>query len=185
MENNSKLFKFNLIPPKSKEEIVIIQERDNSILYSFILIFFAVLIFFILSIIQTVFIKPRINKLKSDLSKQDSQIASFDTIRATNGELFVKAQALGPILETDFEAIKFLDTTSKIVASDPNSKIISYGRESTGKFALTIVTSNYDTAAKIIEEGNAVSGIEDIFLRQVSKEENTVRLTISFTVNNV
>lgn len=184
MENN-KLFKFNLVPPKSKEEIVQIEERDNSIFYSLILIFFAVFIFFVLSIVQSVFVKPRITKLRNDLAKQDTQIASFDSVRATNGELFVKAQALGPILETDFEAINFLNTTAQIVSTDPTSKIITYGRENDGQFALTLVTSNYDTAARIIEEGNKVEGITDLFLRQVSIDNNQARLTIAFNITNI
>jgi hypothetical protein len=44
-----KYFAFNLLPEKSQEEIQILEERDNTLLYSFILVFSAVFIYFVLT----------------------------------------------------------------------------------------------------------------------------------------
>src|SRR5471030_2851907 len=90
--------KFNLIPPKTKEENIIIEERDNSFLYSFILIFCAIVVFFFLTIAEILVLQPRIAEDKQNADDIANQIAAFNSLKLVHGELFVKSQALDSIL---------------------------------------------------------------------------------------
>jgi hypothetical protein len=100
---SSKLFKFNLIPPKSKEEIVQLVERDNTILYSFILIFSSAVIFFVLTLLEALLVKPAVTNTTATIDGLKAQVNQFSEIKTTNGELFIKSRALEPLLEKDIE----------------------------------------------------------------------------------
>src|SRR5260221_116538 len=99
----TKLFKFNLIPPKSKEELNVLETRDNSILYSFLLVFFGMLVFFVLSLIQTFTTTPQVNKVDATLASQKAEIQAYDQVHEISVELFVKSQSLEPILQKDIK----------------------------------------------------------------------------------
>lgn len=183
---NKRLFTFNLIPPKSKKEIETLQERDRSTLYSFLLIFFAVLLFFGLTILNNIVIEPRINSLEDDLDQQDTQITTFQSARELNGEVFIKSEAIAPVLELDIGTIELLETSERIIEGVPNAQISSYGREPSGEFVLTIILDSYEDSTLIIENAKTQENISEVFQRIVSVNNNNGKITsiIGFTIIN-
>ncbi len=185
---NKYLFKFNLVPPKTKEELQVLEDRDNSILYSSILIFAAMFIFFVLVLIQTVLIDPRLLSSKLAVTNKDKEIAAYDTIKKVNGELFIKSKALEPILEKDIKITKLLEISQKIKENVVASEIVNYSREPSGEFVITFSVSSVDQASLLIKNAKSNSALKDVFLRSVIKnvgETNKANVTIAFSIKNI
>ncbi len=182
--DKSKIFKFNLIPPKTKEEIVVLQERDNTILYSFILIFVGMFIYFVLTLIQALLISPRVTTGENLLKAREQEITSYDSVRRVKGELFVKAQSLEPILDRDIKLSGLLKVGDNIIKNIPQSSIISYSRELTGDFVIEFTFSKIENVSSLIKLMKDDPKIKNIFLRTLANNEakSNVRVVISFTL---
>ncbi len=180
-------FKFNLIPPKTKEELVKIKDRDNTSFYSFILVFTAIVIYFIFTLIQSGLISPRITKLDKDIQKQEDQITTFNSIKVINGELVVKSQVLSPILKRDIGTDLFLQKTESLTSNLAGVEILSYSRESSGDFVITVLSEDYNQVADLVQGANTDAELSDVFARQMGVDEvsNKVRATISFKINEL
>jgi hypothetical protein len=180
------LFKFNLIPPKSEEEIKVLEERDNSIFYSFLLIFFITLIYFLMVWVDVYIVVPRINKLEKTIAKQNEQIKTYDVVRELKGELFVKTQILEPLLELDIETIKLLQNSDLIVNDVNNAKIITYVREPDGTFVITVLVDSYKDVIAILDNAKNIEEIENVFLRQARKFDRSenIKVTLSFVIKS-
>lgn len=183
---SKKIFSFNLIPPKSKEEIETLVERDRSMFYSFLLIFFSIFIYFILTLLNTFILSPRIESLESNIEKQKSQVITYNSTRSLNGEVFSKSQALAPVLALDIGSVELLETSEEFILDVPSAQIVSYGREFSGEFILSIIVDDYDSVALLIENAKKQENIDNVFLRQasVSIDKTYVTAVIAFTITN-
>jgi hypothetical protein len=183
-----KFSSFNLLPPKSKEEIEVIEERDNTILYGFLLIFFSVLVFVILSILQAGIIVPKINSKEASVNNLESLKLQFNSVKSINGELFLKSKSLEPILDKDIKITEVLNISAEIIKDLPSTRIISYIRESSGGFTISIETQNYQNIEKILTKAKSISRINKVFLRNMSQDHfdiSYIKASLSFSINNL
>jgi hypothetical protein len=184
--DQTKIFKFNLIPPKTKEEIVVLQERDNSTLYSFVLVFAGMFIYFVLTLIQVLLITPKVNSTELTIKNRDLEIQGYNTVRKMKGELFVKSQSLEPILDKDIKISNVLDVGQSVIDKVPQLAILSYSREINGDFVIEFTLSKIEDASLLISTLKDQNKIRNVFLRTISVDEikHNVRLIVSFTLNN-
>ncbi len=188
-EYKAKIFKFNLIPPKSKEEINQLVERDNTLLYSFLLIFFGAFVFFVLNLLDIILVQPSLQSTLTSIANINSQISSFDTIKAKNGELFIKSKALDPLLEKDIkltDLIAIADNIDTTFAGDAN--VTSYKREITGEFFLNLNISDFSKLSDIVTLLTKTPNVENIFIRRVGLENadsQILTLSVSFEINKL
>ena len=178
---------FNLLPLKSKEEIEFVEERDNSTLYGFLLVFFSVLVFVILSILQAGIIVPKINSNKVSVNNLNNIILQFNSIRSVNGELFLKSKSLEPILDKDIKIIEVLDISAEIIKDLSSTRIISYIRENSGDFTISVETQGYQNIERILSKARSITRIDKVFLKNMSQDSfdnNNIKASLSITINN-
>lgn len=186
---NSKIFKFNLIPPKSKEEIKELVERDNTVLYSFLLIFFAAFVFFVLNLLDIILVQPSLQTTKTNIAGLNNQISSYSAIKATNGELFIKSQALDPLLEKDIKLTDLIAIADNIDSTFAGSvNVVNYKREVNGEFFLTLNISDFTKVAEIFNLLSNTQNVKGIFIRRVgvdAADSAIMSLAISFQINKL
>lgn len=184
--DQSRLFKFNLIPPKTKDEINVLVDRDNTILYAFLLIFFGMLAYAILTLFQAIIVNPKVITTTSNIDTQSTQIGSFNPIKRLNGELFIKSKALEPILLKDIKISQLLSLTSVIIQQVPSSSVVAYARENTGEFVLTFNINSFEQSQSLLQSIKAQTQVNNVFLRSILKDQNlgTYQAIISFNLIN-
>ncbi len=186
MARNSKtkrMFEFNLLPPKSQVQIQIERERDDSLIYSIVLVFFGLLVYFLLILADTQLIRPRVDVAKDARIERQNQIGNYDEVRALNGELFIKTTTLEAILERDLAAQEIFRVADEISGIDANVGVISYAREQSGVFVFDFVTDSLDKVALLIEGAKDVEGVSDVYLRSVQVLDATGRIRVSTELN--
>jgi hypothetical protein len=164
-KSNKGLFKFNLLPKKTKEELEIYEERDVSIIYSFLLVFGAVFVFLVLNIVQLIFIQTNLNRLDSDIANADSQIADFFSIKRVNGELISKSRLLQEPLSEDIKINTFLSYADGLIGQ--YGSISNYDREPSGTFVLTATFSSVVSIQNALIAANESEDVENVFLRTI------------------
>lgn len=187
MDNyTKKLFTFNLIPPKSKEEVDTLVERDRSTFYSFLLIFFSVFIYFVLTLLNTFVLAPRIATLEGNIQKQKEQVATYNSVRQLNGEVYTKSQALAPVLALDIGSVELLEISEKFLVNIDNAQIVSYGREFSGEYILSIIVNDYDSVSTLLTNAKSQENVKNVFLRQasLSGDKTFVTAVIAFNITN-
>ncbi len=184
---SNKAITFNLLPPKSKEEIASIEERDNSVLYATLLILFAVVIFAVFSIGKLLLIDTRKANLETVVSQLDSRILGYNGIKQINGELFVKSSALSPIVEQDIKLTKLIEVANKLVEGSEGTIITKYARQLDGVFEVTLIMNTYAEVNKISANASQIDSIEHFIIRNLSQQSklSTVNCTISFKLTNI
>jgi cell division protein FtsL len=183
--DQTRVFKFNLVPPKTKEEIVVLEERDNSILYSFLLVFFAMFIFFILNLLQTFVINQRIDLTNSQIATQETSFSNYEEIKRINGELITKGELLEPVLKKDIKLTELLDLSAQITSDNFNTQIRTYSREATGEFVLTFSTPDVESVGSLLDYLYKKEELKDVFARSILVNSNSVDATISFSLINI
>ena len=180
-------FSFNLVPPKTKEELSVIEERDNSILYSFLLVFFSMFIFFVLNMIQTFVINQRIEQGNSQILQQESSFSAYDEIKRVKGELITKSELLEPVLKKDIKLTEVLDLAAQIAIDNPTVKVTTYSRESTGEFVLTFSMPDIQTVSNLVDYLSQNKQLQNVFARNIQyiRNDTEVSATISFSLLNV
>lgn len=185
--DQSRIFQFNLVPPKTKEELGMLEERDNSILYSFLLVFFSMFIFFVLNLIQTFVLDQRIAETNNQILQQESSFTAYDEIKRIKGELITKGELLEPVLKKDIKLTELLDLGQEVKQDNPNVEVTTYSRESTGEFVLTFTLPDLDSASALVDYLKAKESLTNVFARtvQYSSDNTSVSATISFSLLNV
>lgn len=182
-------FQFNLVTPKTEAEITKLVDRDNTLFYSFLLIFFGMLLFFALSVIKSVLVDPILEEVNSNIAEVNTEISNYDEIRATNGELYIKAQALEPILEKDVDVIKVLDLEARLRAEFPNLvEVVDYGRRPDGAFAMSFLINDTSDVTEIINYLTTQPDVDDVFLENIlweNGQDNPGLVDISFFLLNI
>src|SRR5690606_28329185 len=186
---NKRYFKSDLLPPKSKEEVELLVEIDNTLIYSFLLIFFGMFVYFILTMIQVILVDPAIATVEANLKTVDDQINSFNGIRETFGELYIKARSLEPILDRDVKVTKVLELEEKIRIEFPNLiDVVDYARRSDGAFTISFLINSASRVDDIMAYLEEQPDVSDIFLDKITWAEGqagTALVDISFKIENI
>ncbi len=161
----TKLFEFNLLPERSREEIAKLVERDDSVLYSFILIFVSIFAYLLLNLIQLFLIDVRIATNNGRINSLNTQVESFDSIRSVNGELIRKSSSLKEALTKDIKPNRFIEISNQIVQG--NGNILNYEREDSGLFVLNIRINNPQDAIQILERGKSNESLQNLYVRRI------------------
>ncbi len=185
----TRLFKFNLIPPKSKEEIEQLEERDNTVLYSFLLIFFGAFVFFVLNLLNIVLVQPSLQTTKNNIANINAQISSYNTVKTKNGELYIKSKALDPLLEKDIKLTDLIAIADNIDTTfGENVNVVSYKREITGEFFLTLNIADFTKVSEVVSLLSSTDNVEHIFVRRVGLESinsSKTTMAVSFEINKL
>ncbi|MEP7103468.1 MAG: hypothetical protein ABI721_02035 [Candidatus Dojkabacteria bacterium] len=188
-EYKTKIFKFNLIPPKTKEEIKQLEERDNTILYSVLLIFFGAFVYFALTMLDVVLVQPSLANTKTVIGTLNSQISTYNEIKQKNGELFIKSRALDPLLAKDIKLTDLIDIADKIESTyNGNVNVVTYKREITGEFVLTLTISDFSKISDLYQLLLATPNVKDIFVRSISIDSNDsskLSIVVAFNINKL
>jgi len=181
--------KFNLVPPRSKEEEGAIQERDSSFFYSFILIFCAIIVFTFLTLAQSLIVDPKVAQNKQNISDIEAQISSYDALKKTHGELYIKSQALDSILVQDIKLTQLLDISDQLKINIPNSQVIAYTRETSGQFVIDLRLDNITDINQIFDNSEKIDVLEGLNLRSVNIQDingtNYVVARVGFYITNI
>lgn len=168
----NKFRSFNLVPPKSKQELLVYEERDNTFLYSLVLIIFSFVFFISLTFINEFFLINRIRENDSKVETIEFEIETFSSIRRKFGELIIKSQLLQPIVTQDIKIIELLNIGDQLVKNLQGVTIRSYSRNEAGDFIMTIEFSSIESIKSIFANASNVENITDIFVNSFSRSQN-------------
>lgn len=184
-ENNG--FRFNLLPRKSKLEVELIEERDNSIFYATAIVLFAALVWLITTLIVNQIVTPRLAEVNANIKKINEQIAVYDEQRARFGELYLKSRELKPLLSKKVNPDAIFSVADSLIEDVGSAGIISYKREDTGEFVFNIATANFGTVKDIMENARALDNVSNIELRNsiYDATNNIVLNIIALKINDV
>lgn len=179
--------KFNLVPPKTKEEVIEIKERDNSFFYSFILIFCAIVVFAVLTLAQKLIVEPRIDQNSKNLTAIAQEISSYDNLKRVNGEIYIKSQALDAILLQDIKLTQLLETSEDLIQDIPGAQISTYSREASGQFVVDFIFPSINDVNTVFENSQSVDFLENLNLREVLTLANGggVSVKFGFDITNI
>lgn len=179
----NRMFEFNLLPPKSQVQIQIERERDDSLIYSIVLVFFGLLVYFLLILADSQLVNPRVTEIVSVRQERQQQVNTYDDVRTLNGELFIKTKTLEAILEKDLAAQEIFRVADEISEADSDIGVISYAREQSGVFVFDFLTNSLENVVVLIESAKAVDGVSDVYLRSIQVIEDTGRVRVSTELN--
>lgn len=181
----SRLFKFNLLPRKSDAQEELEVDRDSSVIYAFVLVLLASIIYLCVILVQGLLTAPRVVASQEQLTTRDAQIASFNQTKQLYGELYIKLKSLKSVLEKDINPSEIFRVTDAIEQTNQNVRIESYNRERTGTFVFQIITSSYESASELLRNTKLIPGVSEVFLRDIAlvRTNNTVKVTITLTID--
>lgn len=174
-------FNFNLIPPRPKEEIEELQERDNSILYGFLLIFVAVFVYFSLIMLDFFLVAPKVDQSENLLAQRENTIDQFSNTRLQYGELIIKANAISEYLQKDIKIQEFMNVSEDLLSNFENAQITNYTRnEKDGSFTIRFKTNSITTPVELLELAQEFEEIQNFRVDNITKYANDGgRLTVS------
>lgn len=162
------LFQFNLLTPPSEQELKMLEERDNTILYSVTLISFGALVFLILNLLQLSLIKPNLDKANETLAQIQKQEKTYERVKNKNGELYYKSLALEPLLDKDISILSLLNIADGISQLSSDIRILDYKRETSGTFTLAIRSRDIKQVESVVEKLGTYENVTAIYLKNVS-----------------
>ncbi len=170
-------FKFNLLPPKSDKEIEIEIERDDSVLYSMVLVFVAGLAFFLLTMANILLITPRVQEFESAVSSREAQVEQFSSIKSLHGELFIKTETLKPVLEKKIDTNEIFRVAEAITAIRSDVSVEGYGRERTGLFLFEVRSTGLLPLPDLVEGIEQIEGVSQVFFRSTRVDDDPTQFT--------
>lgn len=181
-----KLFKFNLLV-QPKEELEAIEERDDSMLYAILLVFFASIVYLGLILLQNFLINPRVASLTTAIDQQKQAIASYASVQSAHGELFIKSKSLTSVLNRNIDPAEIFRVTGEMVKSNPSLAIESYSREKSGAFVFGVVSRSFSEVVDLIKNTEAITGVSDVFVRSsiLSADTKTVKTIIALNIDAI
>lgn len=182
--NNSAKFKFNLVTPITQEEIQVIEERDSTIVNSFILIFASAFVFCVLVLLNVVFIDRAVANSHQVLDQKRTAMSQFNDIRTLHGEFVVKSRSLSPLLDLDIKPDKLVSIVDRLVnALSAELSVESFGRDRSGLFVIQAYVTNLESLTLIEDFFNQNSNeVTDMFIGQVLNTRDGRLVSISFNI---
>lgn len=176
---------FNLLSPKSASQIAIEIERDNTALYSMLLLFGAALVYFVLFAIDAFFVQSSLRTAEANVAELTQVTSAYSAIRASYGELYVKSESLKPVLSKQIDADKIFSIGTQLTAGISGASVIEYSRERSGDFVFVLSTSSFDDVADVVANVVDITGVSNFFVRQstVIADTNAIRTVVSLTID--
>lgn len=186
MARDQEVFKFNLLPPKSKQEVVLEEERDDSLVYALLLLIFSLVVYGALVLTRLFVLQPRIEQADQAIALRNQQAATYQQVKTNYGELFVKGLTLSPLLDKDLDPAAIFTVADTINNIDPDLGITGYSREASGVFVFEMLTPSIDTVARLMDELPRVDNVSDVFLRsiEVGTDTGIVKITTELNIND-
>lgn len=186
MSTQDKLFKFNLLPPKSAQEVALEEEGGDSSVYAFVLVFVASLIYLILVLVQAFLIDPRTTAANQALNRARTELNSYSNVRLAHGELHIKSKALAEVLALSVAPDDIFKIADQIASSDVT--IEAYGREQTsGLFQFQLVVNDITKLPTVIQKTKQIAGVSDVLVRtaSVSPQDLKVRVNLTLSIQSI
>ena len=159
---------FNLLLIKTENEVKEISERNNTLIYSVILTFFSLLIFFLLNIFQSIFIDTQIESIKSGITEIELNISKRSDVLLIFGELITKANLLEPKIKNKIQILDFI-TIAEAVSN--GNKIVSYKQDNSDTYSISLLINNPESLRDVLKNSRTIDSIGDIFLKSISKDD--------------
>lgn len=177
-------FRFSLLPKKTKEEVVKEESRANGLLYASILLFFIVVVWLSIALMNALFVKKSIEDWTKTSNQRDQQILGYSTYRNANGELVVKTNLLSGVVDKHLDPeLVFGLIDRRIKESTPDVEIISYGRAAGGSFQVTGLTDDSDDISKLIKDFGNEDAVNTAQLVTTTKEAGKFRFLIDLEID--
>lgn len=175
------IFIFNLIPPRSREEIEETKERNSSIVYALTLVLASAFVIFILNVVRITLIEPAKIQIEDDIASIQAQTGEGSQAVLLNGELFLKAQLLEEILVEDIAVERIINVSNQVAGGN---EILSYRRDGTGRIELLIRVDSIQSAANVISQAYLNSQVEDPLLSRINPDTGSdeMVITINFSI---
>lgn len=173
-------FKFNLLAKTVKEIQVARDDRDNTLLFSVVLIFSFVVFYFFLSLLNLLIINNEIDKSTRDLSILENRIAGYKSFIDLKKELYLKSTAILPIIQLDIRLNDLLVVAESISNSYGNVVVTSYQREVDGNLGMTLKFSQFDInrLTSVLEN---IELIDSFFIKSIRRDPITGEYTLSLS----
>lgn len=136
-----RIFKFNLLPAKSEQEVALDVESTDSVFYAIILVLVGVVIYLAVLGVQAFVTTPGLRQAEAVLAARQAQISGFDDIKFNYGQLAFKLEAIKPLLGRQLNPDSIFATADAIRRQDPSIIVTAYGRQTDGRFNFSVVTN--------------------------------------------
>ncbi len=179
----SRGFIFNLLTPKSEEEIKKEEQRDTSSLYSAVLPIVGAIIWVLISLANLLILTNYIASWKLKIESQNDDVTSYEDSKKTNGELFLKTRALSGVIEKNIDPAEFFELVEGTLFSVSNNiQINAYGREDSGIFNVDATTTNFEDVAKVVYAFTSDAAFKNVKLNNVINdvENDEIDFKLSF-----
>lgn len=180
-------FKFNLLPPKSDQEVALENESSNSLFYAVVLVLFSVVVFVIILALQYFITAPNLRRSETAVLTREGQLRAFDNVKFNFGQLVVKLNAMQPLLDKQLNPDDIFATADTIRLQDPSIIVTGYGRLPDGRFTFQIVTSRPEELPQLIRDLEANDKLEDVILPSIDFDlrAGTAQTVISLIIKEV
>ncbi|MCA9379151.1 hypothetical protein KC640_01870 [Candidatus Dojkabacteria bacterium] len=187
MASDRSIFKFNLLPGKSADDVKMEVKRDNSTFYAVLLVVSASVMYLAIVLIQALLLTPRLRSLTTQLAERQQVEASYGEVQSAYGELFIKTKTLKPVLAKNIDTSEIFRVADGIKGGRADIVIESYSRERTGEFVFLILSPEFVDASELIKNASELTGVSDVEVRTVAVNENTglVRTTLALNIEAV
>jgi hypothetical protein len=142
----------------------------------------------VLTLIDALAVQPAKLTSADSLKSFNNQVEAFKAIKTKNGELFIKSRALEPLLDKDIKLTELIKIADQLKTLDSNIQVISYKREPSGSFVLSLILDKNTTLNKVIKSLSTTERVSSIFIRRVSTDagsQGLLNATISFNIDKV
>jgi len=176
-------FKFNLLPPKSKDVIAREDKRSYTLLYSTALLFSIALVWVIISSVNAWLKSVQVKNWESTSTKRDTEISSYNQYVYQNYELYQKANILNPVVTKNSDPdLVFGLINTRIKESAPNVSIMKYGRNTSGNYQITGKTNNLDDISKLLKDFKADESVSDVSLLNLQFENGIYQFILDLAL---
>lgn len=178
-------FEFNLLLPKSEEEINKEKKRDLVSVYYSLLPLSGIIVWLGLLLFNTFFLSAKRTDLEDVITdKQNTIEVDYFDIRKDHGELVIKTRTIAPLLARDIDPeIVFLVAEQVFPQESSNVKIVGYGRNDDGSFAISIETSNYRLVAENARKLKNLELISALNVDVASNDTGSTLATYNFEID--
>lgn len=178
----SRGFVFNLLTPKSEEEIRKEEERDTGSLYSAVLPLIGSIIWVAIVLTNTLILNNYIASWQEKIASQGVEINSYSSHKNFNGELFLKARALSGVIEKNIDPEEFFEVVEgRLYAVSPAIKIQAYGREESGKFNVDAVTEDFFIISKVLYSFTSDPAFQNVELNSIGNDLETGKINFKLS----
>lgn len=176
-------FRFNLLPPKSKDIIEKEDKRSSALLYSAVLLFSIALVWVLISSANAYLKSVQVRNWQNTNNSKDTEISTYNQYAYENYELYQKANVLSSVVlkNTDPDLV-FTLINNRVRASAPNAAITRYGREASGNYQITGQTNNVNDIAKLLKDFKSEANVTDVSLISMQNENGNYQFIIDLAI---